>query len=186
MKIGPLNRRALGAVGLLLALVLALLFAGQAITTAIYTENLVVGARKAELATLQRRLKLLHNSEAGSGAAAFEPFLEGPTLSLAANTLQQRLTSLIDTQEATLLSIGIDPPNPGEESKLVRVQATAEMDITALQAVLYQLESEIPFVFVDSLVVERVGPQQSAGSDSDEAEDKLRVELRVSGYWRGQ
>lgn len=179
----PPNRQAVAALGILAGIVLLLIIAGNLFVGATSAKRLALEARQTELAVFQRRLAARPREDAG---AAIEPFLTGATLSLAANSLQERVTSLIDELDATLLSIGVEPAGSGEAANRVRVQANAEMDIVALQELLYRLESETPFVFVDSLIVERIAPRRpSEDDDEDEERQLLRVDLHLSGYWRG-
>jgi hypothetical protein len=60
------------------------------------------------------------------------------------------------------------------------LQATLDADLQALQALLYQLESGTPYVFVDSLNI------QIPGTNAQRAvEDPLlRVTLGLRAVWR--
>jgi hypothetical protein len=180
------NRQAAAASGILGALILIVLIAGNVFVGATSARRFELDVRQTELAVLQRRLAARPREESDP-AGAIAPFLAGATLSLAANSLQERVTSLIDELDATLLSIGVEPAGSGEAANRVRVQAHAEMDIVALQELLYRLESETPFVFVDSLLVERIAPRSASDDDDDDDEEPqmLRVDLHLSGYWRG-
>jgi hypothetical protein len=57
------------------------------------------------------------------------------------------------------------------------------MTIEGLQEVLYKLEGETPFAFVDALTVDRVAPRNPE-AESSQAEQRLRIDLRVTGYFR--
>jgi hypothetical protein len=49
--------------------------------------------------------------------------------------------------------------------------------------VLYQLEAQAPFVFVENLVVSRVVPR-GTGEEATPTAPRLSVDLRAAGYFR--
>jgi general secretion pathway protein M len=58
------------------------------------------------------------------------------------------------------------------------VTANCEVDQPALQQLLYNIESGMPFLFIDQLVVQApaIGPGVAGG--------KMRVLISVSGQWQ--
>jgi hypothetical protein len=140
-------------------------------------------ARQTQLEALKRRAALPAPASS-SQARTVEPFFaEG--FALAANELQQRVVGLIENAGGTLVTVGVDPPvNADDESgRRVVVQAVAELSNDSLQEVLYQLEAEAPFVFVENLVVSRVVPRGS-GDEATPTAPRLSVDLRAAGYFR--
>jgi len=92
---------------------------------------------------------------------------------------------MIEQAGGTLVSVGVDPPVTGEDesSRKAVVQATAELSNDGLQEVLYQLESQAPFVFVENLIITRAAIRGS-GDAEEPTSPKLSVDLRASGYFR--
>src|SRR6516164_7421085 len=89
-----------------------------------------------------------------NGVAPPTAFLEAPTQGIASAKLQAYLAQLADAQHAGLLSSGGEAAKRDEPPDTIRLQATLEMNLKALQAMLYQLESGTPYVFVDALTVQ--------------------------------
>ncbi len=157
------------------------LIVGKSIVDA---KDLEADARTAELQALQKRVQLPVRAVAPSEEAK-NAFLAGANLALAANTLQQRIASLIDSSGGTLATIGVDPPDNNDDVAGLRVvvQARSEFDNDGLQKFIYQLESERPFVLVDTLDVRRVG-EGNAQDGGKQNSQRLTVNIRVIGYYR--
>jgi hypothetical protein len=116
-----------------------------------------------------------------SGAAApAAAFLSAPTQGLAGAQLQAYLQHVADTHHATLISSGMEATKHEDQPDAIRLQATLDADLASLQALLYQLESGTPYVFVDSLNI------QIPGTNAQHAvEDPLlRVTLGLRAVWR--
>jgi general secretion pathway protein M len=141
-------------------------------------------AREIQLGALKRRLAQ-PPAPRPSQARDVEP-LFGDGFALAANELQNRIVGLIENAGGTLVSVGVDPPVTADDDsgRRVVVQAVAELGNDALQEMLYRLEANAPFVFVDSLAVTRITPR--GGSDVQDAarSPQLSVDLRAAGYFR--
>ncbi len=147
-------------------------------------------ARSAALQELGEKSELLSRLEARSraGARAQAParigeapasaFLAAPTAGLAAAQLQSYLAKLLNDQNGVLVSSGVQPTTRDDTSDAIRVQATVNTTLRALQSLLYRLESGTPYVFVDQLSV-----QQPAGPLAS-AEPQLRVTLGLRAVWR--
>jgi len=59
-------------------------------------------------------------------------------------------------QNASLVSSGGEAAKRDDAPDTVRIQATLDMNLQSLRAVLYQLESGTPYVFVDALAVQPI------------------------------
>jgi general secretion pathway protein M len=130
---------------------------------------------------LLSRLEARTRADAGrsSGAAPSMAFLDAPTPGIASAKLQAYLTQLAELQHAGLISSGSDAAKLDEASDTVKIQATLEMNTRALRAVLYQLESGTPYVFVDALTL------QPASTTAGRAEDPLlRATINLHSFWR--
>ena len=113
------------------------------------------------------------------GAAPASAFLDAPTTGIANAKLQAYLAQLADLQQAALVSTGAEAAKGDEAVDTIRIQATLDMNTRALRAVLYQLESGTPYVFVDALTL------QPASTTVVHAEDPiLRATMSLRAFWR--
>jgi hypothetical protein len=144
-----------------------------------------IEARRIELEVLKRRASQPPAAVSGQ-TRSVDPFLGNGPFALAANTLQQRVVGLIEQAGGTLVTVGIDPPITAddESGRRVVVQAVAELSNDALQQVLYHLEAEAPFVFVENLLVSRLVPRGSGDAEEAATSPRLSVDLRAAGYFR--
>lgn len=105
---------------------------------------------------------------------------------LAAAELQQRLKALIEAAGGTLQSTQALPPV--EEGRVVKVTISAMMngDISGLQKVLYDLESQTPLLFVDNLELSArtIRPRLPNGRYANYTRIQLSAQFEVSGYLR--
>ena len=163
----------------IIVLVSALLFTWGMIRTT-QTE---IEARQTQFEALKRRAAL--PAKAANHLQNVDPYFSDGPFALVANELQQRVVGLIEQAGGTLVSVGVDPQVTGEDesSRKAVVQATAEMTNDGLQEVLYQLESQAPFVFVDNLIITRAATRGS-GDSEEPTSPRLSVDLRASGYFR--
>jgi general secretion pathway protein M len=107
-------------------------------------------------------------------------FLDAPTSGLAAAQLQAYLSQVVASQHAVLISSGVEPARREDAPDSIRVQATVDVGQKSLQALVYQLESRTPYVFVDSLAVQ----PPSATVQHGPQEPTLRVTLSLRALWR--
>jgi general secretion pathway protein M len=137
---------------------------------------------------LAERRELLSGLEsrmrAGKGrsivAAPPTAFLDAPTLGIASAQLQAYLAQLADLQHAGLMSSGAEAAKRDEASDTIRLQATLDMNLKGLRAMLHQLESGTPYVFVDALTVQPTGA--TAGRIIEDP--PLRATLSLRAFWR--
>jgi general secretion pathway protein M len=94
--------------------------------------------------------------------------------------LQSYLAQLAGDQNATLISAGGEAAKHDDAPDTIRLQATLDMNMKALQAVLYQLESGTPYVFVDALTVRPAG--DVAGRSVEDP--VLRTTLSLRAFWQ--
>jgi len=79
-----------------------------------------------------------------------------------------------------LISSGLDSTKREDTSDTIRLQATMELGLGALQLILHRLESGTPYVFVDALTVQPA----SAATDRPPEDPLLRATLSVRAFWR--
>jgi len=127
--------------------------------------------------TYQRQLEELSSRQVGRGT-----YLAAESDALASAELQGRIRAAVNAHGGTLRSIQTLPvKSEGAFLRVsVRVQFTAPM--VAFHRVLYGLESEQPFVFVDNLDVRnRRAARRAALEDFD---PQLMIRFDLSGYLR--
>jgi len=128
------------------------------------------------------RLEARVRQNAGRPIAAAPPaaFIEAPTQGLASAALQAHLAQLAEAQHAGLVLSGEETAKREDAPDTIRLQATLDMNMKALRALLYQLESGTPYVFVDALAV-----QPASVAAGRAAEDPLlRATLSLRAVWR--
>ena len=128
------------------------------------------------------RLEARVRQNAGRPIAAAPPaaFIEAPTQGLASAALQAYLAQLAETQHAGLVLSGEEAAKREDAPDTIRLQATLDMNMKALRALLYQLESGTPYVFVDALTV--LPASVAAGRAAEDP--LLRVALSYRALWR--
>ncbi|CCD94814.1 putative General secretion pathway protein M, GspM [Bradyrhizobium sp. ORS 375] len=107
-------------------------------------------------------------------------FVEGRTVTIAGAALVQRLTEAITKVGGNVLSTQVDLPAARTNANMISVVASCELEQPALQQLLYDIEAGFPFLFVDQLHVQQ--PLATAASEGA----RLRVQLTISGQWRGR
>jgi general secretion pathway protein M len=136
--------------------------------------------RSALLSQLEAHAANRNKARLSGAAAPAAAFLAAPTQGLAGAQLQAYLQRIADTHHATLISSGLEATKHEDQPDSIRLQATLDADLQSLQALLYQLESGIPYVFVDSLNIQIPGVNgQHAVEDP-----LLRVTLGLRAVWR--
>ena len=64
------------------------------------------------------------------------------------------------------------------------IQAVSELNNDGLQELIYRLEAERPFVFLDTLTVSRMAARSGGEENEAEQAPRLAVDLRISGFFR--
>ena len=103
------------------------------------------------------------------------PFLEGPTKTVASAALLQRLIGAIRGAGGSVSSSEIEPQSLQANDGYVRAYAQFDLEQEALQRLLYEIESGMPFLYVDQLTVHTPATQNEGV--------RISVLLGVSGYW---
>ena len=134
--------------------------------------------RREMLSRLEAKLRA--NASRPAAVAPPTAFLDASTPSLASAQLQSYLAQLAGDQRASLVSSGGEAAKRDDPPDTIRLQATLDMNLQALRAVLYQLESGTPYVFVDALAVQPIGA--TAGRAVEDP--LLRTTLSLRAFWR--
>jgi general secretion pathway protein M len=170
----------------LIAVVLYLAVATGLIVTAGLSIASILDHQRA-LAQTSDLLDQLQGRKARAGASQLSaehpgtPFLEGPTVTVAGAALLQRVATAVGNVGGTVQSSQVDVLGTQAKDGFVGLVVSCEMEQPALQKLLYNLESGMPFLFVDQLDVQV--PQTTATSDAGAG--RIWVVLGVSGQWQG-
>lgn len=157
------------------ALVILLLVVAISSVADILGQRASVAATAAMLEQLEGRKAPAAGRAGEAGMPAGSAFLEGKTVTVAGAALLQRVATAVTKAGGNVLSSQLDVQGPHAKAGFVSMVANCEMDQSALQALLYDLEAGMPFLFIDQLDIQVA----SAG------EGKLRFLLGVSGQWQG-
>jgi general secretion pathway protein M len=169
-------RRSLSALGIVAFVAVV---TGGAIATALSLREAEahVADLKQQVEDLQTRERRLAPLTPRDKAAS--PFFEARTITLASAALQQRLEAAVASAKGRLVSSKVETAPRGDDRQ---VSLAAELTIAEpdIQALLYDLETGRPYLFVDSL--EARGPEAGTTPTGGGA---MRVSLTVSGQWSG-
>src|SRR5579862_4880906 len=143
----------------------------------LYNQHASVAASAAMLEQLEGRKPLTADKRSGeAGAPTGSAFLEGATVTVAGAALLQRVAAAVTKAGGNVLSSQLDVQGgPNAKAGFISMVANCELEQSALQSLLYDLEAGMPFLFVDQLDIQVA----TAG------ESKLRFLLGVSGQWQG-
>ena len=134
--------------------------------------------RREMLSRLEAKLQTISNRP--TATAPPTAFLDAATQGLAGAQLQSYLARLASAQNANLVSAGEETVKHDDAPDTIRLQATLDMNLKALRAMLYQLESGTPYVFVDALTIQPV----SAGAGRSVEDPLLRTTLSLRAFWQ--
>jgi general secretion pathway protein M len=105
-------------------------------------------------------------------------FLDAPTQGLAVAQLQSYLSQAVARHHAVLISSGMQRADHDDSPDMIRIEASLNTALEPLQALLYQLETGVPYVFVVQLNVQ----QQTGQRGPRDAAMHVRLVLRAP--WR--
>jgi len=156
--------------------------AAVAVTLQIRSDTMQALADSREtLARLQAHLPSGAKSGPTVASAPAAAFLDAPTQGLAVAQLQSYLSQAATRQHAVLISSGMQRADHDDMPDMIRIEASLNTALEPLQAVLYQLETGTPYVFVVQLEVQ----QQSAQSAlHGPREGPMHVRLVLRAPWR--
>jgi general secretion pathway protein M len=160
----------------------ALVFTAWAAIADIAERRSAVAAAADVLAQLEGRRPSSPAVPSGAPAGPVptgSPFLEGDTVTVAGAALLQRVAGAVTRVGGNVLSSQVDVKGPQSTDGYVGLIASCEMEQSALQQLLYDLESGMPFLFVEQLVAQTT--QAALAADAA----RMRVLLVVSGQWQG-
>jgi general secretion pathway protein M len=142
----------------------------------------------ADYAAAADLLDWLEGRKPSTGSSVFasgmsgSPFLEGRTVTIAGAALQQRVVAAVRAAGGNVLSSQVDLQGAQAKQGYVSLSANCEVGQDALQQLLYDLESGMPFLFIDQLVVQM--PQSGGEAGVVTEATRMRVQIDVSGQWQ--
>ena len=107
------------------------------------------------------------------------PFLEGQTLTVAGAALLQRVADAVVSVGGSVLSSQVDVQGVQAKDGYVSVLASCEIEQTAIQRLLYDLEAGMPYLFIEQFVAQ--APQATQAQPAG----RMRLLLAVSDQWQG-
>jgi general secretion pathway protein M len=159
------------------ALVIVLLVVAASSLIDMLSQRASVAAAAAMLEQLEGRKVPAAGGRSGDASApSGSAFLEGATVTVAGAALLQRVASAVTKAGGSIQSSQLDLQGPQAKTGFVSMVANCELDQSALQSLIYDLEAGMPFLFIDQLDI-----QVATGS----GDGKLRFVLGVSGQWQG-
>jgi general secretion pathway protein M len=171
-------RLAVGAFfGLLLAVIMwgtAFWFANSDLQSQFNTKSRVLGDL--------RRIALPDVSGKGESAATRLAVISAPTETVAASELHKNILMALEETGGSVHSIQAEATADaiGDGLRRLNAQTTFDSSMDSLQKILFELETALPFIFIDSIVVQPA-PTSASGAKPWET---LRVTLVASSYWK--
>jgi len=161
-------------------LVAVLLIAAWIALSDLFERRAALADSRDILNQLEARQQTRSAAETAAGAVPpGSPFLGGETITVAGAALLQRVAGAITQYGGSVQSSQVDLQGPQAKDGFVTLIISCELEQPSLQKLLYDLESGMPFLFVDQLVVQ--GPQSSAVVGGS----RMKVLIAVSGQWKG-
>jgi general secretion pathway protein M len=154
----------------------------------VYVVGLLLQVRADAVSEASERHEMLSRLEAKFRTISDRPataapptaFLDASTQGLASAQLQSYLAQLVSDQNASLVSSGGEAAKHDDVPDTIRLQATLDVNLKGLRAVLYQLETGTPYVFVDALTIQPVGANAGRAAE----DPLLRTTLSLRAFWR--
>jgi len=125
------------------------------------------------LAGVQRQA--LRPSGSNGSPPAGSPFLHGQTATIATASLLQRVTALILNAKGSITSSQVEEAGDQAAAGRVKITVNCEIEERAFQQLLYEIEAEAPYLFLDRLQVQA----------SPKPGGPMQVVLLISGLWSG-
>lgn len=168
-----------GGAALAFVMVITCCIAAIWVTTAdLMDRRATVAATDEMLAQLEGRAGQRRANDGSPMAAAppGSPFLAGATVNVAGAALLQRVGGAVTKAGGTVLSSQVELQRADPRDGWIGLVVSCELPLPALQKLLYDVESGMPFVYIDQVAIQAATP----GTDSE----RTRVLLGVSAQWK--
>jgi general secretion pathway protein M len=133
-------------------------------------------AQKESLQDLKKEISKVHQSDG--------TYLPTEASAIASANLQSRIKQMLGESGAELASLQVLPDRKEDQFDRVGIKVRFNSDTRALRHVLYNIENNQPYLFLDYLSVRAI--RGAAGPKSQPDAEKLNVEVDVVGYMRPQ
>jgi general secretion pathway protein M len=164
-------------------LAVLLVLCSGALTATLYLRTVAaaeLAQRQEMLARLTARVTTLDagHDPTRAAAAPASAFFDAATPALASADLQAYVEKLAE-RHAVLVAFAAQTSVGDKVEDEVRIEASMDISLRALQLLLYQLETGTPYIFVDAITVRPTG-----GSTTGVGEDlPLRATLELRAPW---
>jgi hypothetical protein len=134
----------------------------------------------------QRSASLESTPSVDVAAITANAAIPAPTETVAAGVLQEYMIRQLDKAGGEVKSVQSQPSRNILAGGLHRISAELDFDatITSLQTLLFSLETDSPYVFVDGLSVQPSEQSENMPRPGVNGATLLRATLVVSSYWR--
>jgi general secretion pathway protein M len=139
-----------------------------------------VASAEKRLDQLVRRVRLGQDAAASAAGAAGSPFLDGRTITIAGAALEQRVTEAIGKAGGAITSSQVELDGPDAKNGFVKLMTSAEVSQSGLQAILYDIEAGLPYLFIEKLSL------QSPADFGEPETGRMRMTISVAGQWRAE
>ena len=130
--------------------------------------------KKEDLLKLKEQLRKQNSTD--------RKLLSTETASMASADLQSKIKQILTDSGAELASLQVLPERTEDPFVRIGVKVRMNSSTSALRSVLYNLETAVPYLFVDYLSVRAVRGVNATGNQ-DEV-DQLNIEFDVVGFMR--
>jgi len=136
-----------------------------------------------QLARVESALKAKGDKVNKSGAFFSAPssaLLHGQTRGQASAEFEAYISRLAAEYHAILISSSVQQAGHKDPADVIRIQVALDTDYEALQKLLYKLEAETPYVFVDGMIL-RTAVMKAPNAMSDQT---MKVTLNLKAIWQ--
>jgi hypothetical protein len=183
----PLRQRLL-AVGILIgAAALCWLLIVQPVIDAFAAQADDIAQSQLTLAAYQRKIAMRPAVEADltemtRREAQLNDAVDGTSAELAAANVQNLIRTMVNADQAQVLSVQNMPPVTANGFERVDIQYELTVPMTRLKDVIYRIETNVPFLFLESVDIH--APENWFGVDPKADVPNLQVRWIVRGYRR--
>lgn len=167
-----------------LALVGGLAYAGTE-WSAVQEQRAAVDQTRLTLDQLDARLARARGLHVPGGAgASLDPFVEGASATVAGANMQERVVAAIRAAGGTVTSSQVDTAGTGTTPPTIALTVSCQLSDTALQGLLYALETAPPTLLLDQLSIDAAAPGTGDLAPGSSA-GTLKISMVLSAYWNG-
>jgi general secretion pathway protein M len=126
-----------------------------------------------------RKANRRDSSSVDQSVAPPAAWVHAPTAGLASAQLETYLQNIVMAENGSVVSSGVQLAVSRDATDNVRLQTTLNVTYTALQVIVYRLETGTPYVFIDSMTID---PFEKAEAKTSETA-MMKVVLDLHALW---